>query len=123
MSQRDNTFYEYVMDLLADIPGITSRAMFSGYGIYKDGIIFAIIADGALYFKADEKTEPDFKEWGSEPFTYPMKNGKKTTLSYWLLPEGVMEDREVLSNWVENAVAARRRGMKTKKIKKVGKEK
>jgi len=92
--------------------------MFSGHGIYKDGLIFAIIADGALYFKADEKAEPDFKKYGSEPFIYPMKNGKATTLSYWLLPEEIMEDREVFPDWVERAVGASRRAKKTNKMKR-----
>ncbi len=118
MSKKDDTFHEYVMDVLSDIPGITSRAMFSGYGIYKDGIIFAIIADGALYFKADTETEADFKEYGSGPFTYPMKNGKTTTLSYWLLPEEIMENRELLPEWVERAVAASKRAKRAKKTKK-----
>lgn len=106
------------MDLLAEIPGITSRSMFSGYGIYKDGTIFAIIAADALYFKADEKTEVDFKDYGSEPFIYSMRNGKKTTLGYWLLPEDIMENQERLSDLVESAVAASKRAKKTRKAQK-----
>lgn len=118
MSRRDETFHEYVMDALGEIPGITSRAMFSGYGIYKDGLIFGIIADGALYFKADTETHADFEAYGSTPFTYPMKSGKKTTLSYWLVPEEVLEDRETLSEWVENAHGASARAKRPKKTKK-----
>lgn len=35
MSNSD--FHDYVInDLLSEIPGITSRKMFGGYGIYKD---------------------------------------------------------------------------------------
>ena len=47
---KDNTFYEYVLrDLLGDIPGITSRAMFGGLGIYKNNVILAIIAAEVTY--------------------------------------------------------------------------
>ena len=38
-------------DLVGGIAGVSSKPMFGGYGIYKDGVIFAIIADGALFFK------------------------------------------------------------------------
>ena len=40
------SFHEYVIgDVLGHISGITSRKMFGGYGIYLDGVIFAIITD------------------------------------------------------------------------------
>jgi len=116
MTKRDNEFERYVVeDVLGEIPGITSRAMFSGFGIYKKGIIFAIIAEGELYFKVDEKTEADYKAHGSRPFTYEMPGGKKTMLSYWLLPEEIMENSEELPEWVDAAVAASKRAKGAKK--------
>jgi len=52
MNGMQNEFVTYVIeDVLGDIPGITSRAMFGGYGIYRDGIIFSLIAFNQLYFK------------------------------------------------------------------------
>ncbi len=63
--KRDNEFERYVVgDVLGGIPSITSKAMFSGYGIYKRGVIFAIIAEGELYFKVDDKTESEYKKCG-----------------------------------------------------------
>src|ERR1039458_7132839 len=101
----NNEFLEYIMnDVLGQIPEVTSRAMFSGHGIYKKGIIFALIVEGALYFKVDEKSKILFEEYGSAPFTYKMKNGKETSLSYWFLPEEIMEDREAIREWVDTAV-------------------
>lgn len=114
--KRDAEFHTFVMeDVLGDIPEVASRAMFSGYGIYKDGVIFAIIAEGQLYFKVDEKTEGQYKKYGSSPFTYEMPNGKKMSMSYWLLPEEIMENREELQDWVYEALAASKRGKAKKK--------
>ena len=46
---KDTSFHEFVMnELFADIDGITSRPMFGGFGIYKDGVIFALIGDERL---------------------------------------------------------------------------
>ncbi len=101
---KSTEFHDYVVyDVLGGIPGITSSAMFGGYGIYKDGKIFAIIVDGELYFKADENTLADFKKLGSSQFTYTKKDGKKYAMNYWLLPEEIMEDRERLESWVFSA--------------------
>mgnify|MGYP001593921260 FL=1 len=94
---RDKSFHDYVVyDVLGDMQGITSKAMFSGWGIYKDGVIFAIIIEGELYFKAG-KDATDFKNIsGSHPFVYSKKDGKKITMSYWLIPEEILENKEKL---------------------------
>lgn len=91
---------EYVIgDLFAEIPSITSRKMFGGYGIYKHGMIFAI------------------ESRGSKPFTYVGRNGKRYAMSYWGLPEEIMEDRQALQEWVEKAVAASKSDKQAKKKK------
>jgi DNA transformation protein and related proteins len=98
-------FLEYVLgDLLNETPGITSRAMFGGWSLYRDGVIFGMIDDDRLYFKAGEENLKDFQEMGSKPFTYQMKNGKSGTMNYYEVPEEIMENRELLSAWVEKAM-------------------
>lgn len=116
--KRQAEFVQFIVeDVLGEIPGIVSKAMFGGYGIYKDGVIFAIIAESKLYFKVDDQTELKFKERGSKQFTYTMPPGKKLAMSYWLLPEEIMENREDLPAWVAEAVAASKRGKTGKKKK------
>ncbi|MBI5644609.1 TfoX/Sxy family protein [Candidatus Kaiserbacteria bacterium] len=100
---RDNEFHDYVMgDVLSDITEITSRAMFGGWGIYKDKKIFALIADGELFFKVGDSNRADYESRGSRPFQYT-NNGKTYSMSYWLLPEEIMQDRDELVEWVEKA--------------------
>ena len=105
--KKDISFHDHVVhDLLKHIPGITSRAMFGGWGIYKNGLIFAIIADGELYFKVNDINRGDFEKADSHPFTYSQGNHKPTTMSYWNLPEEVMENEEKLSKWVDRSIRA-----------------
>jgi DNA transformation protein and related proteins len=114
--KRPDEFEHYVVeDVLGEIPYITSRTMFSGYGIYQRGVIFALIAEGELYFKVDEKTKGEYKERGSRPLSCDMPGGKKPMLSYWLLPEEVMENREEVARWVADAVATSKRAKRAKK--------
>jgi DNA transformation protein len=116
--RKDRSFHDYaVYDLLGDVPGISSRAMFGGWGIYKDGVIFGIIADGALYFKVDDRNRAYFEEAGSRPFTYEGGNRKPVALPYWLLPEEAMEGGQDLYEWVERSVEAGERGRKRPKRK------
>ncbi|CAN5134547.1 hypothetical protein BH09PAT2_BH09PAT2_10610 [soil metagenome] len=104
---KDNSFVDYILqDVLSHIPGISSRAMFGGHGIYKDGVIFGLIANDVLYFKVGESNISDYEKAGSQPFTYSKKDGKATAMSYWGLPESVFEKKEELNEWVQKAVHA-----------------
>ena len=79
--------------------------MFGGFGLYCNEIMFALIADSELYFKADSKSAEFFKEPGSEPFTYENK-GRSIKMSYWkVLPE-VLEGHETLKSWYDMAYKA-----------------
>lgn len=103
---REREFHDYVMgDMLCGIPGVRSRPLFGGYGIYKSGVFFALISDHELYFKADAGNRKYFEELGSGPFVY-RRDGKSMTMSYWKVPEEVIENRAKLSLWVERSVAA-----------------
>jgi DNA transformation protein len=105
----DKGFHEYIMnEVLHEIPGVTSRSMFGGWGIYQDGLFFALIADGRLYFKVDEESKADYEKAGSGPFVYEMPGHKKTTMNYYELPDRVIEDREEIKIWVAKAVAVAR---------------
>ena len=99
---RDNSFRDYIVeDILGHIEGITSRAMFSGYGIYLNGIIVGLIIDGEFYLKTDKNTKGrilmdgtrhDSAESG-KIFEYE-RRGKTVSLPYAIVPIEILEDRE-----------------------------
>lgn len=97
-------FAEYVTgDLLASMRGVTARAMFGGYGVYKDGVIFGIIVDSELYLKVDESNKVEYEKLGSAPFVYEAKGGKKVMMSYWKVPAEMLEDPEELARLAEQS--------------------
>ena len=77
--------------------------------MYENGIIFAIIVGGELYFKVDDSNRKVFEQLESRPFVYSKNDGKPITMSYWLVPEEVMEDRERLYDLVGKSVAVSRK--------------
>ena len=82
---------------------VRSRRMFGGVGIYLDDYFCALIApgEGALYFKADNSNRADYEAAGSKPFM-PYK-GRTTVMSYFQVPEEIIEDSDTLRAWARKA--------------------
>ena len=109
--KKDDSFKDYVLDLLVDFGTVEAKRMFSGWGVYRDGIIFAIITDGELYFKVDKRSQTDYEKYDSHPFTYT-REGRQVSLSYWLLPEEIMEEQEKLFEWAQISIDISERSKK-----------
>ena len=94
----DKGFHDHVMELLCPLGGVTSRAMFGGYGIFHDGDMFALISGSTLYFKVDDSNRAAYEEAGSSPFPHAMP--------YYEVPAEVFEDATRLHEWASTAIAA-----------------
>jgi DNA transformation protein and related proteins len=102
---RRNEFVEHVLELLAPFGGVSARRMFGGCGIYRNGLMFALVADDVLYLKADGESRREFADAGSEPFSYVALR-RQVILSYWRAPEEALENREAMQSWARTAFAA-----------------
>jgi DNA transformation protein len=98
-------FADYAVELLGAAGRVASRRMFGGFGLYCDGVMFALIADDVLYLKADALNRPDLERAGSAPFTYGA-NGRRAIMSYWRAPDDAMESHEAMAPWARSALAA-----------------
>jgi len=115
MSAQGKEFHDYILyDVFPALPDISSKGMFGGFGIYKNGFIFAIItAESELYFKTDEVLKEKFRKYESHPFVYAgHKNKEPIEMPYWSLPEEIMEDTDELLLWIEDSVEVSRRSKK-----------
>ena len=79
--------------------------MFGGAGVYRDGVMFALVQDGQIYLKCDELTTDRYREAGCRPFIY-QKDGKPVEMSYQSLPEAAADEPELLRFWVDLAYQA-----------------
>jgi DNA transformation protein len=106
MSEKDE-FIQYILsDVLREIAGITYRPMFGAYGLYREGVFFAILSEEKLYFKTDETTKADYLAHGSQPLNY-LRLGKRAILkTYYEVPAEIMENQEEIVKWVERAYQA-----------------
>lgn len=103
---KPSEYLTYLLELLSPLGQVTSRAMFGGYGIYRDGVMFALVAYETLYFKVTADNQADYEQAGSQPFTYSKSDGKVAVMSYWEVPLEVLEDQDQLLDWARQAHAS-----------------
>ena len=116
MAKKQDPVVAHLLDLLSSLGNVRSRAMFGGHGIYCDDFFFALVADGALYLKADEENQPLFEEAGCEPFLYHRQGRKEPIqMSYWEAPPETIDRADLLLPWAQHALAAARRAKEKKR--------
>ena len=96
---------------LAPLGHFRALRMFSGYGLYLDGVIFGLIARDRLWLRVDDRSRPDFQKAGMEPFAYS-RDGKSVSLTYFRCPDLVLADPAKLRKWAKEA---RRASLERKK--------
>jgi len=115
-SKENKEFVSYLVDLMQSVGPVHAKSMFGGYGIYLEGLMLGLVADGVLYLKTDEETENEFKDKGLEAFTYN-KKGKEYKMSYYQAPEEALEDGDEMKSWANGAYGAALRAASKKRKK------
>lgn len=105
MTKARTEFADYVVDLLQGIGPVTCKSMFGGFGIFLDGIMFGLIADGQLYLKVDQDSRAAFDELDLPTFTFH-KAGKPMQMSYRLAPDEMFESMDAAMRWGQIAYGA-----------------
>ena len=106
-----SAFARYIVDdLLQNLDDIKAKAMFGGYGLYQGDKMFGLIDDDVVYFKVDVASRGDYEAEGSEPFTYEVKGRKKpVVMSYWRVPESVLDSPELATEWAMKAIRVKKK--------------
>jgi len=91
-------FIDHLKDVFRLFGPFAAKRMFSGHGLFRDGLMFGLVSGDTLYLKADAQSAPRFKQLGLPQFEYRRK-GKVAKLSYYAAPESVMEDAAEAARW------------------------
>ena len=113
-------FTNHIVDLLEGFGSVEVKRMFSGFGIFHQGLMICLVADNCLYLKVDNQSKTEFEAEGATPFSY-LKQGKECQLNYYLAPESFFEDTEQTIKWASLAydAAVRNPNKKTNKNPKI----
>lgn len=100
---------EDLRDIFRNLGPVQIRRMFGGQGIYQGELMFALVASGELYLKVDDESIGFFRDLGSRPFAYETRDGRRSVMSYWLMPESALDDPEEAAELAAMALGAARR--------------
>jgi DNA transformation protein and related proteins len=107
-----------LQEQLEPLGRITFRRMFSGAGVYCDGVIFALILRQALHFRVDDGNRAAYQAEGMVPFSYDAKGRIIEVSAYWRVPERLFDEADEMLAWAHASLAAGRRAAADKARKK-----
>jgi DNA transformation protein len=105
-------------ELLEPLGRIALRRMFSGAGVYCDGVIFGLIVRDVLHFKVGDGNRAAYQAEGMAPFGYEARGKTRQVGAYWRVPERLLDEPEEMLEWARAALAAGRRAEAAKKPRK-----
>jgi len=109
----DRAAADLATSLFAGLGEVSVRRMFGGAGVYLDGLIFAIIHEGAIYLKGDAELAAAFAAKGCRQFAWTSpKRGRAVRMNYWTLPEAALDDADEACVWARKALEVARRSRK-----------
>lgn len=95
----------HVLDLLRGWSAVDARRMFSGTGLFRDGLMFGIVIRDVVHFKTDDENRGDYEAIGMAPFRY-QRGRKRVALGYHAVPAEALDDSDILVAWADKAYAA-----------------
>jgi DNA transformation protein len=104
-----DSFAEFLREQLEPLGRVTMRRMFGKIGVFCDGVMLGVVADEALYFRVDDQNRVLFAEARSTPPLNYEKKGITIDLSFWRVPERLLDDTDELVLWARAALAAAHR--------------
>lgn len=107
-------FVDFLHEVFRNFGPVQARKMFSGYGLYHEGVMFALVADETLYLKADEANAHYFIDKGLGQFEYS-RGDKIIGMSYYLAPEAIFDDADEAARWASQSFEAALRSRKRSK--------
>ena len=104
---------EGLKELFEPFGPVSVKRMFSGHGVYADGVCFALALRGEVYLRTDEASAAALAAAGSTPFVYERQQ-KAITTNLWRLVATAYDDPDELKRWSGLALEAARKIEETK---------
>ena len=103
------SFAEFLREQLAPMGPVSMRRMFGKTGLFCQGVMFGIVTEDTLYVRVDDHNREIFKEAAAYPPLNYAKQGNSIDLSFWRVPEWLIDEPDELVAWARAALAAAHR--------------
>jgi DNA transformation protein and related proteins len=104
-----DSFAEFLRERLAPLGRITMRRMFGKTGVFCNGLMLGMVTHDTLYFRVDDLNRAIFSEAEAAPPLNYQKQGRMIDLSFWRVPERLLDEPDEFVTWARAALAAARR--------------
>jgi DNA transformation protein len=104
-----DSFAEFLRDQLAPLGRVSMRRMFGKTGVFLDDVMIGMVTENTLYFRVDDQNRATFKEAEAFPSLNYEKQGQTIDLSFWRVPERLLEESDEFIVWANAALDAARR--------------
>ena len=111
-------FVDHVVETMREFGPVSAKAMFGGWGLYHEGLFFALIAGDVLYLKVDDDNREQFESAGLPAFVYVPKDGDRMVMSYRQAPPEALESPAAMTAWARLGYAAALRAKARKPARK-----
>ncbi|MFT3799642.1 MAG: TfoX/Sxy family protein [Burkholderiaceae bacterium] len=102
-------FAEFLKELLAPLGTVSVRRMFGKSGVFVEGVMLGMVADNTLYLRVDASNQAFFQEAAASPPLNYEKRGETIDLSFWRLPDRLLDEPDEFVAWARSALAAAHR--------------
>jgi DNA transformation protein and related proteins len=105
MPKPPDPFHEFVAELFTPMGSVSIRRMFGGAGVFRDGLMFALLGDDTIYLKTDPTLRADLEAEGGAAFLWTKPStGEQIDMGYVSLPSSAMDDSDEASRWAGRAL-------------------
>ena len=108
-------FADSLHDVFAALGPVQIKRMFGGHGVWHDGLMCALLAQGTLYLKADAQSAAHFDALQLPAFSF-RRGERLIQTSYRQAPQDIFEDRQQASLWTRRAFEAALRTANAKPV-------
>lgn len=99
-------FLAFLLAELKPVGSLTPHRFFGGWQLRSDGVQFAIVMGGTLFFRVEGQLQSELQEAGSRPFAYTKAGREIVVRKYMAAPEEALDDLDQLREWARRVIAA-----------------
>lgn len=98
-----DSFAEFLFEQFSPLGRITARRMFGKSGLFRDGIMFGMLADDTLYLRGNDQNRETFREAETFPPLNSAKGDGAIDLAFRRVPHRLFDEPDELLTWALDA--------------------
>ncbi|MCW3467664.1 TfoX/Sxy family protein [Chitinophaga nivalis] len=109
MNMTEEQLLSWIKRAMQPVGKITINAVTEGHHIYCDGVQFALVDKGVIWFKSDDESDLVWDAAGSSTLSNTRKDGTMVYLHYRSAPDDAYDDEKGMRKWAKQGIAAGKR--------------